>query len=62
MIKLFIAAPNYIIAFALCIGCTISAALSQNANLHWLIISDVNVALWLAVAYWFDPNKSRKGT
>lgn len=56
MTRLFLAAPNYLIAFALCIAGTVLTALSGDPDWHWLLVSDVNVAIWLLVAYWLDPN------
>lgn len=55
--KMFFAAPNYLLAFAFCIAGTITAALTKNPDWYWLLVSDANVALWLLVAYWLDPNK-----
>lgn len=44
-------------AFAFCMAGTIMAALTKNPDWYWLLVSDANVALWLLVAYWLDPNK-----
>lgn len=43
---------NYIISFLLCVVFTVMAALVGSPNVHWLIVSDFNVAIWLLVA-WF---------
>lgn len=51
---------NYLLAFALCLAGTVIAALQNSPNLYWLITSDINVALWLFVAWALD-GKSRGG-
>lgn len=53
--KMFFAAPNYLIAFAMCMALTVMTALTKNPEWHWLLVSDLNVAIWLLVAYWLDP-------
>jgi hypothetical protein len=55
MKKMFVAAPNYLIAFAMCMALTVMAALTKNPEWYWLLVSDMNVAIWLLVAYWLDP-------
>ena len=55
--RMFRAAPNYLLAFVFCIAGTITAVLTKNPEWHWLLVSDANVAVWLLVAYWLDPNK-----
>jgi hypothetical protein len=57
MARIFFAAPNYLMAFAMCMALTVMAALTKNPEWYWLLVSDMNVAIWLLVAYWFDPNK-----
>ena len=57
MIRLFCKAPNYIMAFAFCMAGTVMSALTKNPDWYWLLLSDANVAIWLLVAYWLDPNK-----
>lgn len=42
---------QYIIAWLLCISGTVMNALGGNLDWHWLAISDVNVTIWLAIAY-----------
>lgn len=48
---------NYLLAFLLCIAFTVFAALTGNDNLRWLVISDINVAIWLWVAWLFDSRR-----
>ena len=60
MIRIFWKAPNYVMAFVFCMAGTIMAALTKDPDWYWLLISDANVAIWLLVAYWLDPNV-RKG-
>lgn len=55
--KLFLAAPNYIMAFALCLALTVMVSLTKNPNWYWLLVSDANVAIWLFVAYALDPHR-----
>ena len=55
--KIFSSAPNYMLSFCFCLANTVLATLGGSTNWKWLIISDVNVAIWLLVAYWLDPNK-----
>lgn len=57
MLRMFVSAPNYMMAFVLCMAGTLVAALTKNPDWYWLLVSDANVALWLLVAYWLDPNK-----
>lgn len=45
---------NYLLAFILCIAFTVLAALNGSTNVRWLVISDINVAIWLLVAWFFD--------
>lgn len=45
---------NYLLSLFLCIAFTVFAALTDNHNLRWLVISDINVAIWLWVAWFFD--------
>lgn len=56
--KIYLAAPNYFIAFALCMAGTVMAALTKSPEWHWLLVSDMNVAIWLLVAYWLDPHRT----
>ena len=55
--RMFNAAPNYMIAFTFCAAGTVMSALTKNPDWYWLLVSDVNVAIWLLVAYWLDPHK-----
>ena len=43
---------NYLLAFLMCVSLTVMAALGDAKHLRYLIISDINVAIWLLVA-WF---------
>lgn len=45
---------NYLLAFLLCVAFTVMAALGNNPSVKWLLISDVNVAIWLFVAWLLD--------
>ncbi len=49
---------NYWLAFIFCITGTIMAALSKYPDAQWLLISDMNVALWLTVAAILDNRRS----
>lgn len=42
---------NYFISFLVCIACTAMAALGQHSEWYWLVVSDVNVAVFLYIAY-----------
>lgn len=58
---MFWRAPNYLIAMLFCVAFTVMAALAgRDDSIRWLIVSDINVAIWLTVAWFFDPNRSRK--
>lgn len=48
---------NYLLAFLLCIACTVLAALNNNSNLQWLVMSDINVAIWLWIAWLLDGRR-----
>ncbi len=48
---------NYLLAFLLCISFTVLAALTGHTNLRWLVVSDINVAIWLWVAWLFDGRR-----
>ena len=54
--RIFLYAPNYVLSFVLCLSGTVMTALTKNADWYWLLVSDANVAIWLLVAYWLDPN------
>lgn len=43
---------NYLIAMLGCVACTIMS--SNSGNIEFLIKSDINVAVWLFVAWLFD--------
>jgi len=38
---------NYLAAFFLCVAFTVMTALGGGKEVYWLIVSDVNVAIWL---------------
>lgn len=42
---------NYLIAFVLCLAFTALSALTASGNVYWLIVCDINVAIWLFVAW-----------
>lgn len=48
---------NYWLAAACCFATTILALLGDSHNVTWLLMSDVNVALWLFVAWLFDDSR-----
>lgn len=48
---------NYIAAFMICLVGTVMAALSYYPNVKMLLISDVNVALHLWLAWWLGRRK-----
>jgi hypothetical protein len=45
---------NYLLYFFFCVSFTVFAALTGHDSLRWLVISDINVAIWLWVAWLFD--------
>lgn len=45
---------NYLISMILCMACTLMALLGNSPDVKWLLISDMNVAIWLFVAWFFD--------
>lgn len=47
---------NYLIALVACIATTLLALMGKGGidNWKWFLLSDINVALWLWVAYLFD--------
>ena len=45
---------NYWLAFIGCLSCTALSLLDGDANIKFILISDLNVALWLLVAWMFD--------
>lgn len=49
---------NYLISFCLCVAGTVLTALANGENVHWLLISDANVLLWLVLAYALDTKRS----
>lgn len=51
-------AVNYVIAFTLCVACTVMTLLMESGSAKWLVISDINVAIWLFVAWLFHPRRS----
>ena len=50
---------NYILAFVLCLGTTVLGLMGENGldNIKWFILSDINVAIYLFVAWFFDWRK-----
>lgn len=48
---------NYVAAFVLCLACTLLSALGKSTEVKWLLMSDINVALWLFVAYFLDRER-----
>ena len=45
---------HYLLAFLFCVSFTVLAALTGSKNVYWLVTSDINVAIWLWVAWLFD--------
>jgi len=48
---------NYILAFILCISCSVLAFMGEGTGIKFLILSDINVAIFLWVAWMFDDSK-----
>jgi hypothetical protein len=48
---------NYLAAFILCISFTVLSALGGETDWRWLVVSDVNVAIWLWVAWWLGKRR-----
>lgn len=48
---------NYIVAFAICLVGTVLSALTRSLDVHWLLISDANVALHLFIAWYLGKGK-----
>ena len=48
---------NYWLAFILCVSCSVLALLGEGASIKFLILSDINVAIFLYVAWMFDDSK-----
>lgn len=48
---------NYVAAFVLCFACTLLSALGKSTEVKWLLMSDINVALWLFVAYFLGRKR-----
>jgi hypothetical protein len=50
---------NYLIAAIGCVVCTVLSLMGKGNwdSLHWFVLSDVNVLLWLFVAWLFDDAK-----
>jgi hypothetical protein len=57
--KIFEKAPNYTLAFLMCFACSIMAMMGKGADIKFLILSDINVAIFLFIAYLLDVNRSR---
>ncbi len=51
---------QYIIAWLLCVSMTLAHVLTDDVDWKWLAISDINVTVWLGVAYMIG--KCRKTT
>ena len=51
-----ISARNYWLAFACCCATTLLALMGKHGtqNMYWYLMSDLNVAIWLFVAWLFD--------
>lgn len=45
---------NYLIAWLLCISSTVLTILGGFTDLHWLLMGDANVTIYLAVAYFIE--------
>lgn len=45
---------NYLIAWLLCMATTVLTTLGGNSDWHWLLISDANVTIFLALAYYIE--------
>lgn len=42
---------NYLISFTLCVAGTVFAALGHSTNTYWLGTCDINVAIFLFIAW-----------
>ena len=42
---------SFLLAFLLCVACTVMTAMGGVEDWYWLVVSDINVAIWLFVAY-----------
>ncbi len=46
---------HYTISYLLCLACTVMTLLLTDwDNAKWLLVSDINVAIWFAVAMVFE--------
>lgn len=45
---------NYLLAGLCCFATSVLAILGDSHNVKWLLVSDLNVAIWLFVAWLFD--------
>jgi len=50
---------NYLIPFLMCTSGTVMTALGQNINWQWLAVSDINVGIFLVIAWLLDPHRPR---
>lgn len=50
---------NYLLSFAICVSLTVLSALGDSLNTRYLVMSDINVAIFLLVAWGLD--KKRRG-
>ncbi len=48
---------NYLVSFAGCVVLTVLSALGDSPHTKCLIVSDVNVAIWLWVAWVADTKR-----
>ena len=48
---------NHVFAFVLCLAFSVMHALTASDSLYWLVVSDINVAIWLWVAWHLGRRK-----
>jgi len=48
---------NYLISFAICVSATVFSALGASQEVKYLIMSDMNVAVFLLIAWGLDKKR-----
>ncbi len=50
---------NYAVSMLLCVSVTLLSLMGENGldNIKWFILSDINVAIFLFIAWFFDYKK-----
>ena len=52
---------NYFVSFLICVAATVMTYLSGSQDWHWLLVSDLNVAIFLFVAWFLDLRNVQAG-